>query len=150
MARSTTFRRSRARSGEWNGDHTAGDWMIPAIVAASASDRLLTSLAKNRRDASATPCTANEPRCPRYTSFRYSSRISSFDALRSRMSDMNCSSSLRRHDRWPRRRFPRQGLGEEEVARELLGQRAGAFRYRRLPRRFETSAPTIRTGSMPG
>ena len=38
--------------------------MTPAIVAASASDTLLTSLPKNRREASLTPKIANEPRWP--------------------------------------------------------------------------------------
>ena len=40
-------------------------WMTPAISAASASVRLLTSLPKKMRAASATPCSANEPRLPR-------------------------------------------------------------------------------------
>jgi hypothetical protein len=55
IARRTTFRRSRARSGLLNGDNREGDWMTPAIVAASAGEMLLMSLAKNRRAACATP-----------------------------------------------------------------------------------------------
>ena len=43
----------------------AGDWMMPASIAASASVTLLTSLPKNRCAPSATPCTENDPRCPR-------------------------------------------------------------------------------------
>ena len=67
---STTLRRSRARAGEVNGERSCGEWMTPAIVAASARLTLLTSLPKNSRAASATPWMANDPRWPRYTSFR--------------------------------------------------------------------------------
>ena len=55
IARSTTLRRSFARSGLLNGERRDGDWMTPAMVAASASETLLMSLAKNSRAASATP-----------------------------------------------------------------------------------------------
>ena len=65
IACSTTLRRSRARAAELNGDSVFGDWMIPAIVAASPSERLLTSFPKYSRAASGTPCIANDPRLPR-------------------------------------------------------------------------------------
>ena len=43
---STTLRRWAQRSGERNGDSACGDWIMPASVAASASDRFSTSLPK--------------------------------------------------------------------------------------------------------
>ena len=95
----TTLRRSRQRAGLLNGDSADGDWMTPAIVAASATDRLLTSLPKNSRDASATPKIANDPRWPSGTSFRYISRMSSFEARRVSTIARNCSSSFRFSDR---------------------------------------------------
>ena len=49
IARRTTLRRSFARSGLLNGESRDGDWMTPAIVAASLSDRLVTSFEKNSR-----------------------------------------------------------------------------------------------------
>ncbi len=39
-------------SGLLNGERRGGDWIVPAIVAASVSDRLETSLPKNSRAAS--------------------------------------------------------------------------------------------------
>ena len=66
----TTLRRSRDRSGLLKGESRGGDWIVPAMVAASVSDRLEMSLPKNSRAASATPWTANEPRWPSHTSFR--------------------------------------------------------------------------------
>ena len=99
MAWMTTLRRSRQRAGLLNGDSADGDWMTPAIVAASATDRLLTSLPKNSRAASATPKIANDPRWPSGTSLRYISRISSFDARRVSTMARNCSSSFRFSDR---------------------------------------------------
>ncbi len=62
MACSTTFLRSRARLGELNGDHVNGACIVPAMVAASASDTLVTSLPNISREASATPWIANDPR----------------------------------------------------------------------------------------
>jgi hypothetical protein len=91
IAPSTTLRRSFARSGWLKGESREGDWMTPAIVAASASERLLTSLAKNSRAAPGTPWMANEPRWPSETSFRYSSRIWSFESRRSSTIAMNHS-----------------------------------------------------------
>ncbi len=70
IARITTLRRSLARSGLLNGDRRDGDWMTPAMVAASATETLEMSFAKNSRAASATPWMAKEPRWPRETSFR--------------------------------------------------------------------------------
>ena len=95
---STTLRRSLQRAGLLNGDSADGDWKTPAIVAASASETLLTSLPKNSREASATPTIPNDPRWPSVMSFRYISRISSFEARAVMMSDTHISSSLRRHD----------------------------------------------------
>ena len=141
IARSTTLRRSRQCSAEVNGDQADGDWMTPAIVAASASVRLLTSLAKNRRAASATPWMANEPRCPRYTSFRYISRISSFEVLRSRMIAMYCSASFRRSD-------------FSGVRKKFLTSCwvivLPPTRYFFSPRRLVTIAPSVRMRSTPG
>ena len=99
IARITTLRRSRQRVGLLKGESADGDWMTPAIVAASAIDRLLTSLPKNRRAASDTPTMANEPRWPSGTAFRYISRISSLVARRDITSDTHISSSLRRVER---------------------------------------------------
>ena len=95
IERITTLRRSRQRFGLLKGDSAEGDWMTPAIVAASAIDRLLTSLPKKRRAASATPNTANDPRCPSGMSFKYISRISDFDARVVRMTEIQISSSFR-------------------------------------------------------
>src|ERR687898_835472 len=55
------------------------------------------------RDASATPWIANDPRWPRYTSFRYISRISSFDARRSSASAIMISRTFRQRDPQVRR-----------------------------------------------
>ena len=49
IACSTTFRRSRERSADANGDQVYGDWITPAMVAASARLMLLTSLPKKSR-----------------------------------------------------------------------------------------------------
>ena len=98
MAPSTTLRRSLHRSGLLNGDSADGDWNTPAIVAASASETLLTSLPKNSRDASATPTMPNDPRWPSVMSFKYISKISSFDARAVMMIETHISSSLRRSD----------------------------------------------------
>ncbi len=65
MACSTTLRRSRERVADEKGECRPGAWMTPAMVAASASETLVTSLPKNTRDASATPWMAYEPRWPR-------------------------------------------------------------------------------------
>ena len=100
--------------------------MMPAIVAASPSVRLVTSLPKYSRAASGTPWIANDPRLPRYTSFRYSSSTSSLVALIDRMTAMNCSSSLRRERPLPRLLLDGHFFGQEEIARELL--RDGAAR----------------------
>ena len=89
---------SRQRTGLLNGDNADGDWKTPAMVAASASETLLTSLPKKRRAASATPTMPNDPRWPRVMSLRYISRIASFDARVVRISDTQTSSSLRRTD----------------------------------------------------
>ena len=70
IARRTTLRRSFARSGLLNGDSRGGDWMTPAIVAASLSVTFWTSFPKNIRAASGTPWIANDPRWPTQTSFR--------------------------------------------------------------------------------
>ena len=99
IARMTTLRRSRQRLGLLNGDSAEGDWMTPAIVAASAIVRLLTSLPKKSRAASETPTIANDPRCPSGTAFRYISRISSFVALRDMTSDTHISRIFLRVDR---------------------------------------------------
>jgi hypothetical protein len=48
------------RAGLLNGDSADGDWKTPAIVAASASETLLTSFPKNSREASATPTMPND------------------------------------------------------------------------------------------
>ena len=92
------MRRSLQRAGLLNGDKADGDWKTPAIVAASASVRLLTSLPKNSRAASGTPTIPNEPRWPSVMSFRYISRIASFGARVVMMNDTQISSALRRHD----------------------------------------------------
>jgi hypothetical protein len=125
--------------------------MTPAIVAASASDTLLTSFAKNSRDASATPKMANDPRCPRGTSLRYISRMSSFDARPVRTMARNCSSSLRRIDR-------------ARALCKVIPSNFGRNTFRmtcwvivlppastvRRPVAYEKKAPAIPIGSMPG
>ncbi len=95
IACSTTLRRSFARTGLLKGERADGDWMTPAMVAASASETLLTSLPKNSREASATPKTANDPRWPSGISFKYISRISSFEARCVSTSATQISSALR-------------------------------------------------------
>jgi hypothetical protein len=49
ITRSTVLRRERARSAYLNGESMAGEWMMPAMVADSTSERLLTSLPKISR-----------------------------------------------------------------------------------------------------
>ena len=59
----------------------------------------LTSLPKKSRAASGIPLMANDPRCPSGMSFRYSSRISSFDARCVRTIDTQISRSFRLGER---------------------------------------------------
>jgi hypothetical protein len=121
------------------------------MVAASASETLLTSFPKNSRDASLTPMMANDPRWPSGTSFRYISRISSFDALIVRMSETKISSTLRR---------PERSRADSSVMPSNFGRKtlrtsccvmvlAPAMRLRR-PVAYESAAPTMPMGSMPG
>jgi hypothetical protein len=86
-------------------------------VAASLNVRLLTSLPKNSRAASATPCTANDPRCPRYTSLRYISE----DLVLRRLALEND-----RHVLLGELALERLLGREEEVLDELLCERAAA------------------------
>ena len=140
------------RTGLLKGDSADGDWYTPAIVAASASVTLLTSLPKKSRDASGTPTMPNDPRWPSVMSFRYISRMSFLVARVVMISDTHASRSFRRHafsrascSVMPGKIFARKMLRATCCVMVLAPER-----YARFPRRFVMNAPTMLIGSTPG
>ena len=125
--------------------------MMPAIVAASASVTLLMSFPKKSRAASATPAMENDPRWPSGMSFRYISRISSFEARLVRMSDTHTSRIFRLIDlaRADCRLMP-SNFGRKTLRTSCCVMVLPPAVYARFPRRFDTSAPTMPIGSIPG
>src|SRR5207244_5708985 len=99
-------------------------------------------ISKKSRAASGTPEIANDPRCPSGTSFKYISRISSFDARRVRTTATHISRILRLGD------FRRAvwsvhpaNLGRNTLRTSCCVIVLPPDVYALLPRRFDTAAP---------
>ena len=144
----------RQRSGLLNGESADGDWMTPAIVAASASETLLTSLPKNSRAASGDADdarTSRAGRAARRSDTSRGSRPSRRAASRTtRDPDLEqpCAAAIAR--------APSAASMPSNFGRNTLRTSCWVIVLRR-PRygaacrcRFETTAPAMPIGSTPG
>ena len=109
------------------------------------------SLPKNRRAASGTPVMANDPRCPSGMSFKYISRIASFDARRVRTSETQISSTLRFNVRARAScSVIPSNFGRNTLRTSCWVMVLPPARYERRPVKYENTAPRAPIGSTPG
>ena len=128
-------------SGLRNGESRDGDWMRPAIVAASASVTLRTSLPKKMRAASGHAVDRERP------------ALAEHDVVQVELEDLILGESRledERHELFLQ--LAAQGLlrRQERVLDDLLRERAAADQVRRVAAEFVTSARTAPMGSTPG
>ena len=137
----TTLRRSRGAIRVVEGRRRGGDWIIPAIVAASAE-----------REVGDVPA-EEQPRGFADAVDRERSALTEPHVVQVQLEDLRLREPPLEHDRHePFGHLPAQGffLRQERVLHELLGQRAAAPRVLALVEDVAEDGAAIAMGSIPG